>query len=129
MNPFEYVASINQSKKNMMRDSENDSFSEKKYDAHTVNRNLSLFPDTLEYANMMNLNYHLENRPQYEFLLNIVRKRNRRWHGSWPKQAKDETLDAVCEVYKCSKQKALEYLTLLNEKQIIEIKKQLEKGG
>ena len=128
-NPFDYVTSINSTKNNMMRGSENDELAEKDYSPFVVNRNLSLFPDTLEYANMMNLNYHLDNRPQYEFLINIIRKRNRFFKGGWPKVEKDENLDAICEVYKCNRQKAVEYLKLLSKEQLFVLKKQLQKGG
>lgn len=126
---WDYINSINFDKKNMMRNSENDAVAEKQYDPYTVNKSLSLFPDTIEYANMINQNYHLDNRPQYEFLINIVRKRKRFFKGGWPKPEKDETLDAICEVYKCNRQQAIEYLKLLSKEQIYIIKKQLEKGG
>jgi len=112
-----------------MRGSENDTLAEKQYDPYTVNKSLSLFPDTIEYANMVNQNYHLENRPQYEFLINIVRKKNRFFKGGWPKLAKDESLDAICEVYQCNRQQAIEYQKLLSKEQIFTIKKQLQKGG
>lgn len=126
---WDYIETINSSKKNMMRGSENDVVAEKQYDAYTVNKSMSLFPDTIEYANIINQNYHLDNRPQYEFLINIVRKRKRFFKGGWPKPLKDENLDAICEVYDCNKQQALEYLKLLSDNKLEIIKKQLEKGG
>jgi len=128
-NPFDYVASINQTKKNMMRGSENDTLAESDYVPFMINKALSMFPDTIEYANMVNQNYHLENRPQYEFLINIVRKKNRFSKDGWAKPVKNETLDAICEVYNCNKQQALEYLQLLDDDKILIIKQYIEKGG
>ena len=128
-NPFDYVTSINQTKKNMMRGSENDAMAEKDYAPFIVNKALSMFPDTIEYANLVNLNYHLDNRPQYEFLINIVRKKNRFSKDGWAKPVKDETLDAICEVYNCNPQLALEYLKLLDDDKITKIKQSLQKGG
>ena len=62
-NPFDYVNSINSSKKpNLMRDSENDALAEKGYNAYLVNKALSCFPDTLLHANLMNQYHQLENR-------------------------------------------------------------------
>lgn len=128
-NPFDYVTSINQTKKNMMRGSENDAIAENDYNPFIVNKALSMFPDTIEHANALNMNYHLDNRPQYEYLINIVRKKNRFSKGGWAKPVKDETLDAICEVYNCNPQLALEYLKLLTDEQITTIKQCLQKGG
>jgi hypothetical protein len=128
-NPFDYVNTINLTKENMMRGSENDAIAENDYNAFMVNKALSMFPDTIGYANDVNLNYHLDNRPQYEYLINIVRKRKRFAKGGWAKPVKDDTLDAICEVYNCSPQLALEYLKLLDDDQIIKIKQYLQKGG
>ena len=128
-NPFDYVSTINVSKKNMMRDSENDKQAEDDYNPFIVNKALSMFPDTIEYANAVNQNYHLDNRPQYEFLINIVRKKNRFSKGGWAKPVKNETLDAICEVYNCNPQLALEYLKLLDDDMITKIKQCLQKGG
>ena len=47
MNPFDYVNSINDIKKNLMVGTENDELAEKDYNAFLVNKSLSYFIDTI----------------------------------------------------------------------------------
>jgi len=122
-NPFDYLNSINQNKNNMMRGSENDELSEKEYVPFMVNRGLSYFPDTLAFANEMNLLHHLDKKLQYEFLLNTIRPRKR--FSKWFKAEENESLDVICRFYKCGKKRAAEHLLLLSEDQIQELRKKL----
>ena len=68
MKPFDFVNSINITKKNLMRGSYNDELSEKAYIPFLTNRSLSYFTDTLLYANEMNRYSTLDNKLQYEYL-------------------------------------------------------------
>ena len=111
----------------MMRDSENDTLSEKDYNPWVVNKALSYFPDTILHANLMNLNHDLPKRPQFEFLLNSIRPK-KRW-AKWVKDDGDEDLDLVCAFYQCNKNVAREYLSLLSVDQLNMIKKEQETGG
>lgn len=126
-NPFDYVNTINQSKKNMMRDSENDTLAEKGYTPFMVNKALSYFPDTILHANLVNQYHQLDNRPQYEFLLNSVRPK-KRW-AKWVKADDDGDLNIVCEFYQCNRTVGRDYLSLLSSTQLDFMKKQLETGG
>ena len=54
MKPFDFINSINFTKKNMIRGTENDDLAEKSYVPYITNRTLSYFTDTLLYANEMN---------------------------------------------------------------------------
>jgi hypothetical protein len=126
-NPFDYINSITTNKKNMMRDSENDTLAEKQYNAWIVNKGLSYFQDTILHANLMNINYHLENRPAYEFLLNSIRPGKR--YAKWVKDEGDGDLDTVCAYYSCNKNVGREYLSLLSPEHIMFMKKQQETGG
>ena len=67
MNPFDYVNSINITKKDIMHDD----IAEKGYAGFMVNRALSYFIDTVLYANEMNVNHHIDGRLQYHFLIKI----------------------------------------------------------
>ena len=60
MNPFDYVNSINYSKKDIMVDD----VTEKAYNGFMVNRSLSYFPHTVLAANEMNINHHIDNSLQ-----------------------------------------------------------------
>ena len=125
--PFDYLNSINVTKKNMMRGSENDSLVENEYNAFLVNRGLSYFQDTIALANEMNVHHDVDKKLQYEFLINIVRPRKR--FSKWYKKQEDGDLEAVKEYYGYSNEKAIQALTVLNKHDIITIKEKLEKGG
>ena len=122
-NPFEYLTAINDTKKDVMIDD----IAEKGYNAFMVNRGLSYFNDTVLFANEMNLNAHLDNRLQFDFLINIVRRRKRFSKWMKPKTASD--VEVVKEYYGYSNEKARQALTLLTPEQIIDIKKKVYKGG
>lgn len=128
MNPFEYVKTINSVKKNnMMRDSENDALAEKEYNAYIVNKALSNFPDTILHANLMNINHHLSNRAQYEFLLNSVRPKKR--FAKWVKNENDPDLECVMQYFGYNREKANEAMRILTKENIDYIRAALEQGG
>ena len=70
---FDYVTSINDNKKDIMKDD----IDERGYSPFHTNRSLSYFNDTVGLANVVNQYHHLDNKLQYHFLINIVRKRKR----------------------------------------------------
>ena len=119
MNPFDYLKSINTTKKNIMVDD----LTEKEYNAFIINRGLSFFPDTVLYANEMNLNHHLDSRLQYDFLINIIKKKKR--FTKWVKPQEIANLEVIKEYYGYSDEKAKSVLSLLNNEQIEELKKGL----
>ena len=123
MNPFDYVNAINIKKQNIMVDD----VSEKAYAPYMVNRSLSYFNDTVLMANEMNINHHLDNRLQFDFLLNIVRKKKR--FSKWAKPETVSDVEVVKEYYGYSNEKAKSALSLLTTEQIDELKKKVFKGG
>ena len=123
MNPFEFVNAINYTKKNIMIDD----ITEKAYAAYMVNRQLSYFPDTVLAANEMNRNHHLDNRLQFDFFINIIRKRKR--FSKWYKPETISDLDAVKKYYGYSNEKARQVLTLLSPEHINELKRKVTTGG
>ena len=127
MNPFDFVTSINSSKKNLMKGTENDKLAEKTYNAFITNKALSYFPDTVQLANMMNVNHGLDNKLQYSFLINIVRPGKR--YSKWVKKDKDSDLELVMTYYGYNRQKAKAALKLLSPDQMKTIKNKLDKGG
>ena len=127
VSPFDYVNSITTTKKNMMRNTENDILAEKEYNAWVVNKALSYFQDTVLIANEVNMYYNLDNRAQYEYLLNMVRPNKR--FAKWVKDINNEELDTVCNYYNVNPIIGREYLSLLTKEQIQMMKKEQEKGG
>lgn len=123
MNPFDYVNSINYQKTNLIVDDE----SEKGYNPFLTNHQLSYFPDTVQVANAMNRYYDLDKKLQYDFLLNIVRKRKR--FSKWGKPEDIENLEVVKEYYGYSNEKAKSILHLLSQEQVEIIKSRMYKGG
>lgn len=123
MNPFDYLNSVNDTKKDIMVDD----IAEGGYSSFMVNRGLSYFHDTVLIANEMNVRHHLDNKMKYHFLLNIIRKRKR--FSKWMKPEVFSDLEVVKEYYGYSNEKARQALTLLSPDQIIMIKKKVYKGG
>jgi len=123
MNPFDYVKAINTTKKDIMVDD----IAESEYQPFIINRSLSYFPDTVLYANEMNQHSHLPPRLQFDFFINIIKKRNR--FSKWFKPTEIQSIDTVKEYYGYSDEKAKSVLSLLNNKQIEELSKRIYKGG
>jgi len=127
MNPFDYINDASHTKKNLMRDSENDELAEKGYNPWLTNIAFSNHPDTILHANLMNMNHHLDHRPQYEYYVHSLRSKKR--FGKWSKKKENEDLDMVCKYYNCNPNVGKEYLSLLNKEQIEKIKNSYDPGG
>lgn len=124
MNPFDFLNSINTTKENLM---DKDPDNEKAYNAFLVNRSLSYFPETVIMSNEMNRLHHLDSKMQYDFLINIVRKKKR--FSKWDKPEQRADLDCVKEYFGYSESKAKQIIGLLTESQIKTIKEKVSKGG
>ena len=122
-NPFQYLNAINDTKQNIMVDD----ITEKAYNSFMVNRGLSYFKDTVIFANEMNRNHHLDSRLQFDFLINIIRKRKR--FSKWIKPDIASDVEVVKEYYGYSNQKARQVLTLLTIEQLDLLRKKVYKGG
>ena len=121
----EYLRSINTTKGNLM--DKDDPLYEKKYPAFIINKCLAPFNDTIMLVNEMNINNHLDNKLQYDFLLNSLRKQNR--FATWMKASKSKNLEYVKEYFGYNNEKARSALNILNDEQIAYIKNKLNKGG
>lgn len=127
MNPFDYLNAINYTKENIIKESDNSELAEKLYTPYLINKGLSQFSDTVRVANEMNINYEIDKKLQFDFLLNIVRKKKR--FTKWAKKEDNEDLDLVAEYYGYSYEKARQALNLLTNEQIKIIKEKRFKGG
>lgn len=123
MNPFDYVNSISFNKKDIM----NDEVDEKNYTPFVVNRAFSYYPDTIFYANEMNMRAHLDNRLAYDYYLNSIRPRKR--FSKWFKREENEECEVIMEYYKIDYGTSLEYLKILTKEQINIIRKKMYRGG
>lgn len=123
MSPFDYLNSINYTKEDIMIDD----MTEKSYNGYMIDRSLSYFPDTVQFANLMNQHHHLDNKLQYHFLINIIRKRKR--FSKWMKPETESDIEVVKQYYGYSNEKARQVLSLLSPEQITIIKQKVNKGG
>ena len=123
MNPFTFLNEINHGKKDIMVDD----VSEKGYNPFIINRNFSHFNDTVLFANEMNRYHHLDHRLQFDFFINIIKKK-KRW-SKWIKPQDINNLELIKQHYGYSNDKAKSVLQLFNNEQIEELKRKGLKGG
>ena len=124
---FAYVNAINFNKKDLMVGSENDTLAESSYVPYITNRSLSYFPDTIMYANDMNMYSALDNKLQFHYLLHSIRPKKR--FSKWAKRQPDSDVDNVMEVLGYNRKRAEEAVALLSVEQLNDVRKYLEKGG
>ena len=98
-----------------------------KYPAIIVNKCLSGSLDAVLFANEMNKSHHLDQKLQYDFYINSLRKKKR--FAPWLKKGKVEDIDAVKKYYGYSSEKAQQAMRILTKEQISYIKKKLDTGG
>lgn len=122
MNPFDFYEDLTNGKKNIMTE-ENEKF----YNSFLVNRSLSYHKDSVLLANEMNRYHRAENRLQYDFFINTLRKRKR--FSKWQKADTNSVVLAIRSYFDYSQEKALQALTLLSEQQIAYILQKVNKGG
>lgn len=114
--PFDFLNSINSSKKNLIRE-EGRGASE--YAPYLMNKGLSQFPDTIMLANEMNMRHHADKQMQYEFLLHSVRPRKR--FTKWAKKEDAEIVQTIADMFGCSIRKAEEIRSVIGSKMTDEI--------
>ena len=124
MNPFDFVNAIQKTKKDIMVDAA----SEKAYSPFLTNRALSYYPDTIFYAQEMNINHNADSLLQFHYLINTIRSANRS-KVSWAKRKENDEIDAIQQYYGYNYQKAKVVLSILSKDQIKIIKNKLDKGG
>ena len=119
-----YLNSINYDKVNLM---DLDEEAIKSYPPYIINRCLSGFMDVILYANEMNMASQLDNKMQYDFFINTIRKRKR--FSPWLKKDYLKDLELVKQYYGYSNEKAKTALGLLTKEQIEFIRSKLNVGG
>lgn len=122
-NPFDFVKSVSYDKKDIMVDD----VEEKAYAPFLINKSLSYHEDSLFFTNEMNCRHGLDHRLQYLFLLNTLRKRQR--FSQWSKPYLSKKLDTIKDYYQISTLKAKEYMEVLSDKEVRELKKRMKTGG
>jgi hypothetical protein len=121
----DYVPALSHTKENLLDTLDQEW--EKKYPAYMINRAFSQYQDTILYANEMNYYPFVDNKLQFDYLLNSIRPRKR--FSPWAKKSIQSDLDYVKEYYGYNNKRAEEALKILTDEQIIKIKSVLNKGG
>lgn len=120
----DWLNSINFTKDNLL---EEDPYLSKEYPPFIVNRCMSGHMDSVLFAQEMNKYHFLDKDLQYNFYLNILRKRKR--FSPWVRKDKVTDLDYVKRYYGYSNEKASQVMKILTPEQIEYIKQRLETGG
>ena len=120
----DWLNSLNFTKENLISD---EPHLAKEYPPYIVNRCMSGHMDAIMYAQEMNKYHFLDKDLQYNFYLNILRKRKR--FSPWIRKDKVTDLDCVKQYYGYSNEKASQALKILSHEQIEFIKQRLDTGG
>ena len=120
----DWLNSINFTKKNLIQE---DPSVAKEYPPYIINRCLSGHIDCVMYANEMNKYHFLDKDMQYEFYINILRKRKR--FSPWIRKDKISDMEYVKRYYGYGNEKASQALKILSPEQINFIKRKLDTGG
>ena len=122
---IEYLNSINTTKKNIIRDSEDRFSAEKSFPAFPVLRSLSYHVDAVQLVNELNTRsldeFGLTPIMKYEFLLDVLPKKKR--FAKWAKSEFEELAEIIVELENISYAKALEIIPLLSENKIEHLRK------
>lgn len=81
---------------------------------------MSYFSDTILYANEMNRYHHLDNKMQYDYYMNSIRKRKR--FSKWIKAEQSDDIELIKSHFNYSEKKAREVYDILGEEGVAELK-------
>lgn len=122
ISPFSFVSSVTETKEDIFDGNEAE------YNNFVINKALSFNIDCLFHVGEMNRFPSIPKKAQYKYLLNVLDKKRR--YGKWVKKdTLPGDLAMVKEAYGYSDQQALTALGLLSDKQLIELKANISKGG
>jgi len=114
--PFDWINSICTDNKNAVIEGKLDP---REYNSFIVNRGLSLYEDTIAYAQQMNLRPDIPAEAQYHFLHGLVSKKRR--FSKWPKmditKLDKDLYDVLQDKYRYSLEKCIEISRILSDEQ------------
>lgn len=122
MNPFDFVKSVTETKENIFEGNEKD------YNSFVINKALSFNVDCVFIAQELNKYSQVPKHAQYLLWLNSIEKKRR--YGKWvKKESMPDDIQLIKEAYGYSDSKALTVLSLFTDKQLLELREILNKGG
>lgn len=111
--PFDFMASVSETKKDIIKDNPD---MIKHYNAYITNRGFGYFPDSVLYANEMNMYPDIPGEAQYYYYHASLRKRKRR--SKWFKLEKNEDVEMIRRIYHVRSDVAKQYLQVLSDNQL-----------
>ena len=109
--PFTFVNAVNDGK---------DIDITTEYSQYLMNRNFSMFQDTILIANSANAMSNVNNEMHFKYLRKLISRRKR--FSRWPKGNNAEVINMICAYFDFSMEKTLETLSILTDEQIEKIK-------
>ena len=122
---FDYLNAITYKKNNIMEDN---LFVEKGYDPYKINKFLSEHYNCIVHVNEMNYRPFADNKLQFDYLINTIRK-NFRKAEKWLRPENLDDIACVQEFFNYSKGKARVAMEILTDQDLDMIKYKLRKGG
>lgn len=126
----EYLNAINKTGEGLMDydvSCDNAKNYEKSYPAFIINRILSGFEDCIFHVNELNIYSNITNKQKFDYLRIGLAKRNR--FSPWIKENTNDDINLICRSMGVNKQRALEYLQMMNKEDIDKIRKKMNTGG
>ncbi len=114
-NVFDFINDINFGKQYLLAED-----TQSEFDAYTVNRAMTIFPDTFVAGEFLNSNHHLDKRMQHDYLFYSVQKRKRWKQGGWLKRSDAEKkelkiLKEVARVVQLNLKRTRQFWSVLSE--------------
>ncbi|WP_298752044.1 DNA polymerase clamp loader subunit A [uncultured Arcobacter sp.] len=101
----------------------------KKYNAFMINRFVSMLPDTMILANLMNQCPDMPVEAQYQFYLHAMPKKRRFFKYIKDEKETDKWIEMLKEYYDIDDVEARDYAEMFTEEQLIEIYEIMNTGG
>lgn len=121
--PFTFITAVSETKKDIIKENPD---IEKDYNAYIVNKGFSYFPDSVLFANELNLHAGIPAISQYYYYMASLRKRKR--FSKWHKLEKNEDLELVQRVYNVRAEVGKQYLKILSKEDLDVLRKLTETG-
>lgn len=120
--PFTFVNALTETKRDLYEGNE------KEYNPFVINKSLSFNLDCLFHVCELNKYSGIPKKSQYQYLMGALEKKKR--YGRWVrKEVLPADIELIKEAYGYSDADALIALEILSDKQLLELKQKLSKGG
>jgi Bacteriophage clamp loader A subunit len=122
LSPFSFVTAVTETKEDLWEGNESE------YNSFIINKALSFNLDCLYHVAEINKYPTLPKNAQHKYLLTVLDKKKR--YGRWVKKdSLPSDIALIKDAFGYNDQNAMIALSLLSDKQLIELKANIAKGG